>query len=200
MIFTLLTFLRHYYPTVNVKQHFTEEAIDRNQNLYFDEEKQMVIDKDSQHDHTEDPELLLGFEIDVLSDPNNTNQEALCPSETEINDGMPQDDDSISTLGGAPSMFNVPSPRNLAKAAFPPTPSSASVTSVTSGVTMESLNSLQFQLESLQTRLDRQEQDTQSKFDQLIQLMSRNPPQGRANHSCDGHNSADNGDAVGAGL
>ena len=196
MIFTLLPFLKHHYPQYDVSKHFTQETIDRSEHLIFDETSMMVVDKESSSDVT-DTELL-GFEISLkpsTSSPPATQR----PSEQHTNDGMPAEDDSISTLGAAPSMFEVPSVRNIATTPFSPnTNSSTSITSNSSTVTAESLQSLQSQLQDLNSRLDRQESDTQSKLDQIFQLMSQKPSSGGVDNSHAGHSGAGGGDTAGA--
>ena len=141
MIFTLLPFLQHHYPDIDFTKHFSSDTIDRCASLQFDPTKMMVVDKDCSTDAAEAD--LLGFEINLPSNPSPSTTE-IRPSERPINDGMPQDDDSISTLGAAPSMFEVPTIRNTARKAFSPaTKSSASITSNTSGLTLESFTTLQ---------------------------------------------------------
>ena len=141
MIFTLLPFLQHHYPDIDFTKHFSSDTIDRCASLQFDPAKMMVVDKDCSTDAAEAD--LLGFEINLPSNPSPSTTE-IRPSEHPINDGMPQDDDSISTLGAAPSMFEVPTIHNTARKAFSPaTKSSASITSNTSGVTLESFTTLQ---------------------------------------------------------
>ena len=198
MIFTLLPFLQHHYADIDFTKHFSSDTIDCCASLQFDPEKMMVVDKDYSTDAAEAD--LLGFEINLPSNPSPSTTE-IRPSEHPINDGMPQDDDSISTLGAAPSMFEVPTIRNTARKAFSPaTKSSASITSNTSGVTFESFTTLQSQLADLNSRLDKQESDTQSKLDKIFQALSQHPSLGRANHSQEGHPNADGGNTVGERL
>ena len=202
MIFSLPTFLQHHYPDVNVTQHFTSEAIERNEGLKYDEVSQMVIDPSSHNNNdNENDNNLKGFEVDLIiditSDHNN-----LRPSEIPNNNGMPNDDDSVSTLGVplTPSMIRTTTSPTTSFRRSPSSSSAESISSNTSTVTMESITSLQSQLETLSTRLMRQENDTQKKFDTLIGLMSSNQSNGRANHSHQGQDNTGGGDSAGAGL
>ena len=113
---------------------------------------------------------------------------------------MPTDEDSISTLGIAPSMLNSSAFTPVCPRQSPRTTTSASTSSNTSTITMESITSLQSQLESLSSRLAKQESDVQSKFDTLIKLMPNKPNSGGANHSHDGQLNTGGGNSAGDGL
>ena len=145
------------------------DAIKRNTSLRYDEKQQMIVDSTglfSTYDEDED-EILKGFEIEVK-----TPEKTVRPTEQTNKDGMPGDNDSVSTLGTkqtkAPSMTK----QSPARSQQSKHSSSTSVTSNTSAVTIESITSLQSQLEVLSTRLSKQEADNQARFDKIIELMS----------------------------
>ena len=201
MILSLPTFLKHHYPEVNITQHFSNDAIARNEGLAYNEELQMVVDTSSptQVEEEEDHDHLKGFEVDVIIDMT-SNDQITRPSEIPTNDGMPKDDDSISTLRIAPSMLNSSAFTPVCPRRSPRTTTSASTSSNTSTITMESITSLQSQLESLSSRLAKQESDVQSKFDTIIKLMPNKPNSGGANHSHDGQSNTGGGNSAGDQL
>ena len=78
-------------------------------------------------------------------------------------------------------------------------PSSTSVTSNTSAVTIESITSLQSQLEILSTRLSKQEADNQARFDKIIELMSSKSVESEsADNTHQGQSGAGRGNSAGA--
>ena len=115
-------------------------------------------------------------------------------------DGMPGDNDSVSTLGTkqtyAPSMTNQSPARSLQSKQS----STTNVLSNTSAVTMESITSLQSQLEILSTRLSKQEADNQARFDKIIKLMSSKSVETEsADNPHQEQNGAGRGNSTGAG-
>ena len=123
---------------------------------------------------------------------------------------MPNDNDLVSTLGArqtnAPTMILSPnSPFQLQPQPFQPhfkcVSSPASVSSETSAVTMESIQTIQSQLETLNARMNCQELNTQSKFDQLISLMSlKSDSSEKVNSPCQGQSNAGGGDSASVKL
>ena len=196
MIYSLLTFLEHHYPKINIAQHFTSDAIKRNSSLIYDEQQQMIVDSTglfSTYDEEED-EILNGFEVEVKTTETTTR-----PTEQTENDGMPGDNDSVSTLGT--KQTNIPSmtKQSPARSLQSKQSSNTSVLSNTSAVTMESITSLQSQLEILNTRLSKQEADNQARFDKIIKLMSSKSVETEsADNPHQGQNGADRGNSVGA--
>ena len=193
---TLLTFLQHHYPQVNVSQHFTSEAIERNKGYEYDENQGMVIDTTMDDTEAMDEELL-GFEVHF----DTNDDEAHRPIQSNDTEGMPQDDDSVSTLG-APS----PTKKSTSKTTITTAPTGISdnfsISSSNSTITMESVATLQSQMAFLQSRLDNQEKATQAGFDKLASLIIKGSRVGEDNpsHPIIENNAANGGDSVGHGL
>jgi len=93
IINTLIPYLTHYHPTVEVEKYFTEEAVFRNEGLQFDPTTNMVTDHLMSEIDVEGIEDLPGFDIDESAEPEPT------AFEREVKTFMPGDDDSVSTLG-----------------------------------------------------------------------------------------------------
>ena len=154
MEITLLIFLQHHYPSVNVAQHFTQEAIERNKDYRYDEGKGAVVD-DATNEIDEDEEDLLGFEVNLFEKETLEKR----PDSFINKNRMPNDDDSVSTLGAL-----ISPQKNTSNNRSKSTPSAFfdnfSINSPNSTITMETVTTLQSQIALLQSRLDNQDNAT----------------------------------------
>ena len=156
----------------------------------------MVIDvttKDMDEEYTD----LLGFEINFDA----IEEEELRPKHMTDTNGMPQDDDSVSTLG-APFSPSKSKRGNTARTSLSGTSDTISIGSSNSTITMESVVILQSQMEVLQSRLDNQEKATQAGFDKLASLLIKSNRAGEGSHPSPiiENNDANGRNSVGQGL
>ena len=164
-IHTLLPLLQHHYPNSGIQSNFTQRAIDRCKTMVYDEDTGTVIDPTvEQSMNFLDEETLPGFSLDMSMLTQSTQAE----SRPSITTGFPSATDSVSTLGQKQRVSKVnPSPLTI------PSPSTSvrnddqSIVSTTSAITIETIQTVETQLHTLQQQVA----STDSKFTTIMELL-----------------------------
>jgi hypothetical protein len=169
----LLPFLEYKYPKANVSSFFTDSASGRCSYLQYNPETGMVEDKEFKESNENDleDENLKGFEFD-FSEMEATLEDKR-PSKDKAHPS-PYDIDSVPTIhayniaDSIGSRFITTSPsRTIRSQKRPNVSDTDSVYSTTSTVTMATLASMESQINSLTTQL----QKTDNKFEQILGLL-----------------------------
>ena len=166
-IYTLLPLLQHHYPECNLEGNFTQEVVKRCQHMKFDETTGTIVDPHMEESmRFMDNDNLPGFALDLSA----MTALSLDEQRPTIRTGFPSDIDSVSTLGRGATTMSSPTPRIATVSVNAPTPLGADDTSIissTSAITVETINTIQTQLLSLQQQVT----NTDSKFNEIINLL-----------------------------
>ena len=174
-IHTLLTILEHHYPEIDVTEYFSEEAIENNEDMYWDEDRKCAVDsKTNETGEFQQDEELPGFIFD---------QEALNELNREVGRAvMPEDSDSISTFRQAKSparstntAVNQSSYSGLGVARVPSSAASTGTTLTTeSYATLDSrITGLASQMMSNQAKTEKQMEKQQQQFNTIMESLHR---------------------------
>ena len=102
MIRTLLPYLKHKYPDEPVEEYFTEEAVERCAGLTVDPDTGRVKQLYEEEFDEEEEDEMLGFDLQI--DTSKATAILTRPEKDRMIPG-PEDDDSVSTLGGGGREF-----------------------------------------------------------------------------------------------
>ena len=180
-IHTLLPLLQHHFPHSGIEANFTQETIQRCASMQYDEETGAVVDPtvEASMKSLED-DALPGFTLDMSLLAQADKEQR--PSRT----GFPADVDSVSTLdkrGAKPSSLSFITPATAATGSDPtkatPKGDDSSIVSSTSAITMETIQTIENRLETLQSQVEK----TDSRFNELIDLLR----QGNGTAQSNGH-------------
>ena len=192
VINTIIPYLVHFFPEHrdSIHEYFTEEFVERCENLKYDPEAGHVVDSLAGCGgfKIEAEEDLHGFlfgdkaKDDVSSDEESTVQERKENKKKKAKTCGPSDEDSVSTFGGQTISKAVTPPRNKTlKKVFQAGNDSMSVISSSSTVTMETIQSLREEtekkfeaIEEKNTILMYQNSTLQSTLDQLCKALDVN--------------------------
>lgn len=166
-IHTLLPLLKYHYPTSSIEGNFTQQVIRRCQNMEFDEESGMVIDPTLEQSMKYVEEVALpGFSLDMSAI---TNAEA--DSRPTQRTGFPSASDSVSTLDKDAVKRNSGRLSAAPSAQIVSTTVSrqddSSILSSTSAITTETIQTIETQLQKLQTHVS----NTDRKFDEIMMML-----------------------------
>ena len=97
MIRTLLPYLKDHYPQYQVEENFTEEAIERCEGMMVDPSTGCVKQLYDEDLNEEEEDEMLGFDLQI-----DTSKAIATLTRPEKNRAFPspEDEDSVSTLGG----------------------------------------------------------------------------------------------------
>lgn len=175
---SLLPILNYKYPNKDLEKYFSHEAVDRCEGYAYDPTKGVVVDS-LINDHLTfiDEENLLGFAFDktvVEETENETGTERPQPPQT-----LYPDNDSVSTLAKPRVAYMTPVVHQNISTARTEARSSdnTSVTSATSTVTMETVNSI---IETKLTAITAHIRNNDRKFDELMSILKTNNARGQA--------------------
>lgn len=177
VIYTLIPILDHHFPSVMVDDYFTSEAIQRCADMKFCPIQKMVIDPDyDDNEEVHDSENLVGFEFSTNHSTTGGSEQAhLTRPSAPVNRHMPNDDDSVSTLG-TKTRNQLQSPQesqaSSSRPSFNSTPDSQSVWSSTSTVTLEQFNALEQRFDLLAKKVESDSRSNSSKLDALLAAVS----------------------------
>ena len=171
---TLLTVLEYYYPEVDVAENFSEEAVEYNSDMYWDEDRKCAVDShNNETSEFQKDEQLPGFifEKEVL---NELNREVARST-------MPEDTDSISTFRQAksPGQRSVTA-NQLASASGSSQRNISSAASVGTTLTTESyatldsrITGLASQMISNQAKTEKQMEKQQQQFATIMESLQK---------------------------
>ena len=186
-IYTLIPILDYLFPDVLVDDYFTSESILRCENMKYCPVQKMVIDPDCDIDDTvQDSENLVGFVFSTSQGQQLNNETTFLERPAiGINRHMPNENDSVSTLGTM-TRNQLQSPTASTVSSVRPSQISGSETqsvwSSTSTVTLEQFNALEQRFDRLAQQVESDSQSTSSKLDALLAAMSaRHPPPQQSN-------------------
>ena len=168
---TLLPLLHHHFPKADVGSNFTCEAEDRCSMMYWDKDKNMIVDKDYEGESgiIEDCENLVGFIFDTkIESVNDTSKRPLNKS------FMPHDSDSVSTFKLKLGNTFVPSTPSITET--PPSLQSSNVDDSLSSITPLQTSSVEATLQSLTSQVQQQQTQFQTLQQMLQQLIASQPP------------------------
>ena len=166
-IHTLLPLLQYHYPECALEGNFTQETVDRCLNMHYDAATGTVIDPTVEESlKFIDDENLPGFELDISALSQSADDQR--PAERT---GFPSDLDSVSTLGrGAATVTQGAVSRNTVSVntSFQSEKDDdASIFSSTSTITVETIQTIQTQLHTLQQQVS----NTDSRFNELMDFL-----------------------------
>jgi hypothetical protein len=174
-ISTLYPLAQHYFPNADLEDSFTTETAERCAPLKYDPETGNIIDETLGDQLTAiDDDQLLGFTFDmedISTNNKDNNQDESRPPEPTYDRFFPTDNDSVSTFGKPttpsrsdnPIITAHPRVRRLNTASH----DNSSVTSITSGVTVETLESMNSQI----LFLTKQGSSINQKFDLIMEKL-----------------------------
>lgn len=171
-IFTLLPLLKHQFPDAKPESFFSEEGKARCKDMAFDETTGVIIDKNAVEIDLEGDDELLGFTLH-FEKTNPTNMTRPSERNTAVD---PYDNNSISTFRTTGTHAGAPRP--------PPAPprrptSTQSVVSTSTEVTMQTIRTLEENVETLREAIKQQAEDQATQFATLTNLITTrlNSPQ-----------------------
>ena len=200
MVNTLLPYLQYKYKEIPTHEFFTDEYVSRCVSLTWDPTKGEATDPDMEgNDYDAEDDVLIGFSIDTSE----LEKEIEKRPAKDFQAPTPYDDDSVPTLGPR-NQSDIPNktPPTFTPASqvFSPVilacSDTASLTSATSTVTMDTIASITSRLDLL----TKQVTNTDSKFSTILNLLQlekgkeAQPPSDQTHATPDG-----NADRTGAG-
>ena len=164
---TLLPLLRHHFPDGDVGSNFTCAAEERCQNMQWDDNKKMIVDKVFlESGDMGDEETLVGFEFDAEI----VQEMATRPSQTL--DFVPGDNDAVSTFKSIRSRYMSPLKKSNVTSISNITESTSSATSnVTMPIASASTSAQSTELATLTEQVQLQQQKFQDLQVLLQQLL-----------------------------
>lgn len=158
MVRTLLPYLSHKYPLYDVEAYFTDDAIARCSSLEVDNKTGMVIQAYDDDFNDEEEDLIIGFDLTIDI---NKEKATLQRPDKDKQAPMPEDDDSVSTLGERRTTVTKSSHSSGTTSSFTPNPpprvhrrnqdgdsDDISIISGTSTVTMQTISMLDSKIEN----------------------------------------------------
>jgi hypothetical protein len=175
---TLLPLLKFKYPGIDIEKYFSTEAIERCEGYAFDPAKGIVVDKLIDDNLTFiDEENLLGFALDANEEDNESNADVERPTRPQP---LYHDNDSVSTLA-KPGKTSYIRPTLTTNVSFtrnePRSSDNTSVTSGTSTVTMDTVNSI---IDTRFTEITAHIRNNEKKFDALMEILRTQNAGGQA--------------------
>ena len=170
IINTLIPYLSHHYPTIEVEKYFTEEAAFKSEGLQFDPNTNMVTDSLISEIDVEGIENLPGFEIEETDIGINS----VAPNR-EVKTFMPGDDDSVSTLGNrfTPQKRARPPTYGLTATSSGRDKDNDSNSEPSSIGNTQDSSSYEQQINGLETKLLAQEQKINDQYKEILQILQK---------------------------
>ena len=170
-IHTLLPLLQHHFPHSGIEANFTQETIQRCQSMRYDEETGTVIDPEVEESiRALEEDALPGFTLDMSL----LTQQSTDKRPEAARTGFPTDLDSVSTLGKGgrkPSNVSIVATSTIATASAQtrstPRGDDSSIISTTSAITIETIQTIENRLETLQSQVEK----TDSRFNELMDFL-----------------------------
>jgi hypothetical protein len=173
-VHTLYLLLKFHFPDQDIDEHFTTETLEKCEDLEYDNEKGVVIDKELGDQLTIiDNDNLLGFTFDLNSEARlESTKEIMRPEPQNFNKYFPNDNDSMSTFAKQfnenentfrPITPSCLSGRRLQRSLQDMSPA----TSVTSTVTMDTIHAMQSSIKQVSNNI----LDNNRKFDLIMEKL-----------------------------
>lgn len=165
-IYTLLPLLQHQFPEAKPESFFSEEAKTRCIDMVFDEATGVIVDKNAIEIDIEEDDELLGFTLHVENtNPNNMTR----PSERTPATN-PYDNTSVSTFRTTGTYTGAARPVRTSTRSS--ATDSQSIVSNSTGVTMQTIRTLEDNIETLRETIQQQAEDQATQFASLANLIT----------------------------
>ena len=168
-IHTLLPLLQHHFPHSGIEANFTQETIDRCSAMVYDEATGTVIDPAAEESmKSMEDEMLPGFSLDM-----SLVEQQLSETRPAQRTGFPKENDSVSTLdkGTRKTSISIITAPSGAMESGPTRLTSqmddSSIISSTSGITIETIHTIEKRLETLQNQVEK----TDHRFNEIMNFL-----------------------------